>query len=121
MRDGYQWRVKKFHLHRMNCRAEIKNNLSMIMIYADVHKWDCIAFYAASFHIILRRKNDKMNVYLSTMTIQTCMNHPSKGNTQLNRRNLSPEQMEQLFINPRVHTGKGYYHVKKGVKKQNGK
>ncbi len=106
----YQWRVKKFHIEKMNCRPDIKSNLAMIMLYANQHKWDCIAFYAASYHILLRRKKVTMNVYLSTMTIQTVMNHPSKGRTQLNRRNLSIQQLEQLFINPRVHTGKGYYH-----------
>lgn len=56
------------------------------------------------------RKDDvRINVYLTTRTVATCLNHPKKGKTQLFRRNVSEAQLKQLFNNPRSHTGKGYY------------
>jgi len=51
----------------------------------------------------------RINVYYTTGTVGTCLNHPKKGKTQLFRRDVSMEQLEQLFIDPRAHTGKGYY------------
>lgn len=51
----------------------------------------------------------QVNVYYSKMTVGTAMRHPTKGCTQLFRRCVSLNEMEQIFKNPRVHTGKGYY------------
>ena len=51
----------------------------------------------------------KIVVYLTTMTVATCISHPKKGKTQLFRKNVSFEQLFKLFKNPRTHTGKGYY------------
>lgn len=54
--------------------------------------------------------NTRINVYYTTGTVGTCMDHPKKGKTQLFRRNInSLEQLESIFIDPRVHTGEGYY------------
>lgn len=55
----------------------------------------------------------RINVYLTTGTISTSMNHPKKGKTQLFRKNLTFEQIKETFKNPRVHSGKGYYTKKK--------
>jgi hypothetical protein len=51
----------------------------------------------------------RINVYYTTGTIGTCLNHPRKGKTQLFRRNVTIELLEQIFMDPRVHTGTGYY------------
>jgi hypothetical protein len=51
----------------------------------------------------------RINVYHTTMSVGTCLKHPKKGKTQLFRKNVSMKQLEVLFKNPRVHTGKGYY------------
>lgn len=59
-------------------------------------------------------KKDKIrvDVYLSTMTVATAMKHPKKGKTQLFRRDVSLEQLDDIFKNPRTHTNKGYYRVR---------
>ncbi len=36
------------------------------------------------------------------------MNHPSQGNTQLFRRDLTDSEFSSVAYNPRQHTGKGY-------------
>lgn len=42
------------------------------------------------------------------MTVATCINHPKQGKTQLFRKNVSFDELDKIFKNPRVHTGKGY-------------
>jgi hypothetical protein len=53
--------------------------------------------------------NTRINVYLTKMTVATCLNHPKKGATQLFRRNVTVKMMEEIFEYPRKHIGKGYY------------
>ena len=53
--------------------------------------------------------NTRINIYLSKMTVSTCLNHPKKGKTQLFRKNVTKEMLSQIFEYPRKHTGKGYY------------
>ena len=53
--------------------------------------------------------NARINIYLSKMTVSTCLNHPKKGKTQLFRKNVTKEMLSQIFEYPRKHTGKGYY------------
>lgn len=54
----------------------------------------------------------RINVYLTTMTVGTCLIHPKKKATQLFRKNIDMKALEEIFENPRVHTGKGYYQKK---------
>lgn len=42
-------------------------------------------------------------------TVQTAISHPTKGKTQLNRRDVTLMQLKDIFKNPRIHTRKGYY------------
>lgn len=51
----------------------------------------------------------RINVYYTTMTVGSCLNHPKKGPTQLFRRNVTQEELIKIFRTPRVHTQKGYY------------
>jgi len=59
--------------------------------------------------LIFIKGRNQVNVYHSKMTVGTCVNHPTKGKTQLFRKRVSPEELERIFRKPRVHTGKGYY------------
>jgi hypothetical protein len=59
------------------------------------------------------RKDDvRLNFYLSTGTVGSCLDHPTKGKTQLFRKYM--ENPMSLFDNPREHTGKGYYTKNEG-------
>jgi hypothetical protein len=44
-----------------------------------------------------------------SFTVQTAINHPKKGKTQLNRRDVPLGKLADILENPRKHTGKGYY------------
>jgi len=50
----------------------------------------------------------RVNVYYTTRTIGTALDHPLQGKTQLFRRNCSDEELVTIMNNPRVHTDKGY-------------
>lgn len=63
------------------------------------------------------RENERINVYYTTGTVGTCVNHPSRGKTQLFRRNVTLQQLGDIFMNPRAHTGKGYYTNQGGSKR----
>lgn len=55
------------------------------------------------------KESVRINVYYTTRTVGTCLNHPARGKTQLFRREVSMDQLAQIFDNPRSHTGKRYY------------
>jgi hypothetical protein len=60
-----------------------------------------------SFHDDVR--DTKVNVYYTTGTVGTCVNHPTQGKTQLFRRGVhTDENLSTIFHNPRVHTNSGY-------------
>jgi len=54
----------------------------------------------------------RINIYLTKMTVATCLTHPKKGATQLFRKNVGYEMLKQIFQYPRKHTGRGYYKTK---------
>jgi len=68
-----------------------------------------IQFNEKSRLISFRRDTTRINVYYSTGTVGTCLNHPKKGKTQLFRRIVDLDRLELIFFDPRSHTGQGYY------------
>ena len=71
--------------------------------------------YVEIFHnevsrmISFRNASTRINVYYTTATVGTCLNHPQRGKTQLFRRDVDRATLESIFAYPRVHTGTGYY------------
>lgn len=85
-----------------------------IRFVATRHNYEEINFNETSKMISFRGgigKSTRINVYYTTGTVGTCLNHPKKGKTQLFRRGVSSlEQLEEMFENQRLHTGDGYYN-----------
>jgi len=54
------------------------------------------------------RDGARVNVYYTKMTVATCLNHPTKGKTQMFRRDITESELRKIFKNPRVHLNKGY-------------
>lgn len=50
----------------------------------------------------------RINVYYTTGTVGTALDHPRQGRTQLFRRCVTLQELDAIFRNPRVHTGRGY-------------
>ena len=53
--------------------------------------------------------NTYVDVWYTRMTVGTIITHPTKGRGQLFRKHVSKGLLEDIFKNPRVHTGEGYY------------
>ena len=56
----------------------------------------------------------RINVWITTGTVSTSLDHPKAGKTQLFRKNGPDyEMLDRIFENPRVHSGSGYREKKK--------
>ncbi|GAX19830.1 hypothetical protein FisN_11Lh301 [Fistulifera solaris] len=81
---------------------------------AAQHDYQEISLNVTSRVISFRQQTTRINVYYTTGTVSTCLNHPVKGKTQLFRRNIvTTELLDALFDNPRKHTGEGYFYTRK--------
>lgn len=76
------------------------------------HGYTEICHNETSRMISFRNGSTRINVYYTTGTVGTCLNHPKRGKSQLFRRNVDLVTLDQIFANPRIHTGTGYYHRK---------
>jgi hypothetical protein len=76
---------------------------------ANKHGYNCIDFQENIGLASYSDGSTRINVYLTKMTVATCLNHPKKGPTQLFRRNVTLSELTEIFDYPRKHTGKGYY------------
>jgi len=86
---------------------------------ANLHMWQEVQYNEASRVIAFTqvvsdgegtRCPSRINVYYTTRCVGTVIQHPRRERrTQMFRKNCTYEEMEDIFINPRVHTGKGYY------------
>ncbi|KAJ1428053.1 hypothetical protein B484DRAFT_329735, partial [Ochromonadaceae sp. CCMP2298] len=73
--------------------------------------WEEVSFNERSRVISFEHVDgcSRVNVYYTTGTIGTAIDHPVMGKTQLFRRNVTRNDLDRIFANPRAHTGKGYY------------
>lgn len=71
--------------------------------------WTKAKDYSENVMLSVFKEDMRINIFYTTMTVATCLNHPTKGKTQLFRRNVSSAQLIKILENPRVHTQKGYY------------
>ena len=61
-----------------------------------------------SFVKVIEGDPARINIYMTKMTVATCITHPRSGKTQLFRKHVDKKLMKKIFENPRVHTPKGY-------------
>ena len=72
-----------------------------------------ISFNPSSRVISFRNADGvRINVYYTTRTIGTALEHPWQGKTQLFRRNCSDTELCTIMKSPRAHTDKGYQRKK---------
>ena len=76
-----------------------------------------ISFCPKGIHSLVNKDDNciRINIYWTTRTVGTCLNHPRQGKTQLFRRNVDMIQLRSIFKNPRIHTGTGYHHCRKAL------
>ena len=96
--------------HGIKILPEMKNTRAIeIRRLGRKHGWEVIDHQKNTFMLSFVKDFQRMNVYYSKMTVATCIDHPTKGKTQLFRKAVGLSVLEKLFMNPRQHTDKGYY------------
>jgi hypothetical protein len=83
-------------------------------LIAQKYGWTMVKWqqeiYMVSYKKAYNGSTARINVYMTKGTVATSMEHPTKGKTQLFRKGiLYLHTLEELFKNPRKHTGLGYY------------
>eukprot|EP00600_Ochromonadales_sp_CCMP1393_P009188 CAMPEP_0174973698 /NCGR_PEP_ID=MMETSP0004_2-20121128/11391_1 /TAXON_ID=420556 /ORGANISM="Ochromonas sp., Strain CCMP1393" /LENGTH=271 /DNA_ID=CAMNT_0016224185 /DNA_START=54 /DNA_END=870 /DNA_ORIENTATION=+ len=58
--------------------------------------------------VAYKKGNNRLNFWLTTGTCSSSLQHPTQGKTQLFRRQINITEADEIFKNPRKHTGKGY-------------
>jgi hypothetical protein len=76
---------------------------------ATTHDWNKISTDTSQAAMASYSRQDmRLNFWLSTGTVGSYLDHPQQGKTQLFRREVDMQQANEIFQNPRVHTGAGY-------------
>lgn len=83
--------------------------LNKIKQIAEENSWEYIETQKSPPMISFKKKGMRINIYYTQMTVVTALDHPHAGKRQLVRRKVSMSLLNQIFINPRIHTGRGYY------------
>jgi Fic family protein len=77
------------------------------------HGWKMSAVKKSSAGMIAMEKGTvRINIWPTTCTVGTYLEHPTQGKTQLYRGHNSYKELEDIFKDPRKHTGKGYHNKK---------
>lgn len=82
--------------------------LDAVRTIASEYGYTEIGLNEKSVVISFRRDDIRINVYYTTGTVGTCVDHPKQGKTQLFRKNVDLQMLKTIFGNPRVHTDRGY-------------
>lgn len=90
--------------------SEIANH---IIFVAQCYGWKRIEHLEEEKIILCRRNGVRVNIWYDRMTVGTAMDHPRQGSTQMIRKRVSMDMLEELLNNPRLHTTSGYM-LKKG-------
>lgn len=83
--------------------------LEQIEVLAISKGWEKISHQENIKMVSFFKLGVRVNIYYSTGSVATSLNHPIKGKTQLYRRGANMELLGKIFDNPRAHTGVGYY------------
>eukprot|EP01135_Chromosphaera_perkinsii_P002885 Nk52_evm40s229 gene=Nk52_evmTU40s229 len=99
-------------------------NISDVIEIAEEYGYSTISFqdrirlisFSGKYNVGNGKKGDvRINVYYSTGTVGTCLDHPRQGKTQLFRRNQTLSDIRKIFQNPRVHTANGYQRLPRKI------
>lgn len=85
------------------------NRINFIIGIGRKYGWSNELVFPQNKMLSLFKKDMRINVFYTTLTVATCLNHPRHGRTQLFRKNVSPKELIEIFKNPRVHIGRGFY------------
>jgi len=75
---------------------------------AERHGWEFLTYQKDIYMLSFSKEDMRINVYVTKMTVATCIDHPKQGKTQMFRKNVNKFMLNRIFKNPRIHTDKGY-------------
>lgn len=104
-------KLKKINWRNIRLPKGVASNLFIVSEAIFKHGWNIQQYDEKIYKIILTNGEVQFSIYLSNMTVQTSMNHPDKGETQLTRNKVTTKELDKLLRNPRHHTGKGKYNT----------
>ena len=91
---------------------KLKMSREQVELRAKHYGWSLIDYQEKvgliSFYKEKGEGDMRINIYLSKMTVGTCLNHPTQGKTQLFRKHVDEKLLNDIFDDPRVHTLRGY-------------
>jgi hypothetical protein len=94
----------------VSCASE-KFDVEDVRWLARAYGWAEVQFNAKSRVLGFNRGSERVNVIYTTGTVGTCVDHPERGKTQLFREGMTPSQLRDIFVSPRVHTGQGAFEL----------
>lgn len=96
-------------------RPDYQGKRISIQDYPDptTYGWNFTGSVEASFVEFFEKKMNngglvKLDLYYTTGTVKTVLDHPTSGRNQLFRAQVTPEQYRAVLENPRAHTDQGY-------------
>ena len=89
------------------CRLKSVRKLAHEYGWTEIDRQDNIGM--VSFSRPYNGEGARMNIYLTRMTVATCLNHPKQGKTQLFLRGAEMKDVRRLMKNPRQHTRRRYH------------
>ena len=97
----------------------LPKNAEKALEIAKKYEWNYLDYQPKNRMIsFINSKKDRINYFYTTRTVGTCITHPTSGKTQLFRKRVTDAQLEKIFENPRIHTGKGYHKKHKLINKK---
>ncbi len=87
-------------------------DLLHVQVLASKFYWVQVSMDVKSKSVIFKKGDSAVAVsYAGTRLykVSTVLNHPIAGRRLLTRDQISLVELEKIFQNPRVHTGKGYF------------
>lgn len=87
------------------------DRLKKVRALAAENGWEEIDWQENLLMVSFVRSGVRINVYISKMTVATCLKHPKRRDSQLFRKRVDFKTMDAIFKNPRVHTDAGYYRT----------
>ena len=83
-----------------------------VKMLASKFGWKLLCYQPMTQMISFKKCKDRINIYYTTRTVATIVDHPVQGRNQMFRKNVSYAELEKIFLYPREHTNKGYRYTK---------
>ena len=97
---------------KMKKQKSFKKELYVYQEWAERYGWHQYGEVGIN-NILLEKSDCRLWIFCQPRTAVTTLKHPTKGETQLRRENLTVNEVVQIIMNPREHIGKKHKYLKK--------